>query len=174
MCRLVKKKLTLSAESETTRSADSDENDASTERLLTKLVSMQTELLKTQLFAALSPYLGGLVQLSRLMHAAPLERDQPLSHPSFQKSLSRAIEKALSLKMSLEDPRNSRYKSSFAWPKCGDPYDPSEMQVPYELLDDDPDVRYTVAFTKFPGVRLVDSHRQPLELEVAYQACVVL
>lgn len=165
--------LTLIAESAMTISAAAtDSKDLSRDQLKERLNEAQAALLKTQLFAALEPYFDGLSQLSRLIYANPLEGyPHPLSHGSLQKSLSHAVDKALSFMTSLE---SSRYKATFTWPGRGDPFDPVEMQTPYGVPDDEPGIRYTVAFTKFPGVRVVDSQRQPFESEVAYKAVVVL
>lgn len=68
---------------------------------------------------------------------------------------------------------SSRYTCTFTWPESGDPFSRTEMQTPYEL-EDDGSVKYTVAFTKFPGVKLVDARRRSLEPEIAYKAYVVL
>lgn len=164
--------LKLVPEPENTESADDNDDDESISHLFqVALFAVQVESLTAQLTNALTPYLDGLNQLSRLMHARHLEgENDAISEPVFHCALSRAVEKALSLRTRLDD---SKHKAEFLWPERCQIFDPAQMQTPYEQ-DDDPAVRYTVAFTKFPGVKLEYVRQQVTEKEVAYKACVVL
>jgi hypothetical protein len=160
------------AESTKPQNAD-DMNQKSLSALAeASLLAVQAESLTAHLVLALAPYIEGLAEMSCLMHAQLFEGEvNPLSHSQFRRDLSRAVEKVLRIRTRLDD---SKYEASFLWPERGETYDPVQMQIPYELEDSDPEERYTVAFTKFPGVKVKYTRQQGVETEVAYKACVVL
>jgi hypothetical protein len=136
------------------------------------LLAVQAESLTAHLVLALAPYIEGLAEMSCLMYSKPFEGEiNPLSHSKFRRDLSRAVERVLRIRTRLDD---SKFEASFLWPERGETFDPIQMQIPYELQDNDPEERYTVAFTKFPGVKVKYTRQQGVETEVAYKACVVL
>lgn len=147
-----------------------DDDRPLSDRLEAALIASQAESLSAQLIVAIAPYFNGLAEMSRLMYARHGNGDvDPLAHVSFRRDLSRAVENVLRLRTRLD---NSKYKASFLWPERGEAFDPARMQVPYAHRNDNP--AYTVAFTKFPGVKVEYLRQHVYETEVASKACVVL
>lgn len=151
---------------------DDEDNEPSLEIFTAALATVQGESLSSQMIVTIGPYIDGLVQMSHLVHANRGEGNiNPFEHSSFRRDLSRVVEKALRLRTRLDD---SKYKASFLWPERGEAFDSARMQVPYGISRSDPTVKYTVAFTKFPGIELECLRRNVYETEVAFKAYVVL
>jgi hypothetical protein len=160
------------AESTEPQNADDTKQKSLSALAEASLLAVKAESLTAHLVIALAPYIEGLAEMSCLMHATQFEGEiNPLSHSQFRRDLSRAVETVLRLRTKLDD---SKYEASFLWPERGESFDPSQMQIPYELQDSGLGESYTVAFTKFPGVKVKYTRQQGVETEVAYKACVVL